>query len=158
MLSILAAVGGLPSIGTRPGTADKAVYDAAEDYSAEIAEVVRGNQRAVEVAFDDDVPDLDDTIDGGDSFYFDVMLLIHLPDALLEGSTYSLEAVRAHTDVVKLYSHPSDPTIGTWNGRAVRTDNMGGGGVSFSGHGTRCVASVFRVHYRHKTGDPLEAV
>lgn len=156
--AIIAAVGTIPNLGNKPGGSEKAVFDAADVDTGTIVQIVQEGKRAVEIAFDDDVPEFDNGVDGADAFRFDVMLLMHLPESGPGIGSPSVEAARAYSDVHMVYAHVDDQTIGTWGGLATGTDNLGGGAVSYSGFGTNCVAAKFRVHYRHRTGDPQEAV
>lgn len=150
----------LPGLGTKPGTVVKAVYDEVELEEKSISEIVTVQQkRAVEVLIGEDEPiEIENEITGADGMRFRVGVLIHLPDAVPEESSYAIEAARAYTDVHILYASPTDQLAGTWQGYATQTRDLGGGAVFISEYGTRATFAMFEIDYRHKWGAPQEVV
>jgi len=62
-------------------------------------------------------------------------------------------AGRVYTDVLALYGGRA-PEDGTWSGNALRTEDLGGGGVYFDDDEVMFTFFELEVTYRHKPGVP----
>jgi len=129
-----------------------------------IASAHQAGKHAVELMFGDD------EIWGGeqetaqkDGFEFEVIVLCHLRE-MDDGNDNTTHETMAEIFAAELYQLTcGDPPLpnsggdGTWDGRALRTDFLGGGATFVTDLGTVATGCVLKVIYRVNRGDPFTA-
>lgn len=86
---------------------------------------------------------------------FDVAVMVHLSPTLSEAidTSYMAQAEAVYKAIEALYGGYA-PQNGTWGGHAIRTEDDGGGGLSFE-RISGCLVTIvyFKIYYRHAPGD-----